>query len=189
MRGDAGVAHLEAGPAHELLGRPFERAAADQRADRDDRRVGRLSASLIPGTARIGPTLAIGFDGPITIASASAITRSTSGVTRALSTPRNSTPSSSGSDVLLDQVLLEVTPFALGADVRLDRLVAHRQHRRADAEGRREVARDLRQPPALVQELGAQQAGREVVVAELNQSGAPSSTSCSNVLWVSPSMP
>ena len=35
-----------------------------------------LSASRMPGTARIGPMLAIGFDGPITIASASASARS-----------------------------------------------------------------------------------------------------------------
>ena len=42
--------------------------------------------------------LAIGFEGPITIASACAIARRTSGVTRACSAPRNSTPSSAGSE-------------------------------------------------------------------------------------------
>ena len=60
-----------------------------------------ISDSLIPGTERIGPTLAIGFEGPITIASAASIARSTSGVIRALSTPRNSTSSTSGSDFCL----------------------------------------------------------------------------------------
>ena len=49
------------------------------------------SASRIPGSARIGPIEMTGFDGPITIASASAIAWSTASDGRARSSPRSST--------------------------------------------------------------------------------------------------
>ena len=45
------------------------------------------TASRMPGSARIGPIEITGFDGPITIASASASAASTSGVGRARSMP------------------------------------------------------------------------------------------------------
>ena len=49
----------------------------------------------MPGTARIGPIEASGFEGPITIARAWAIASSAAGLGAACSAPRNSRPSTS----------------------------------------------------------------------------------------------
>ena len=52
-----------------------------------------ISASRMPGTARIGAIETSGLEGPITIARAPAIAASTSALGRACSAPRNSMPS------------------------------------------------------------------------------------------------
>ena len=54
-------------------------------------------ASRMPGTARIGPMLITGLEGPITIASAARRASATSAVGRASAIPSSSTPSTSGS--------------------------------------------------------------------------------------------
>ena len=69
--GDSGGGRLPADRAHELVGRALDDLAGDEGADGDDRcRCVRRSASLSPGTARIGPIEMTGFEGPMTIASA-----------------------------------------------------------------------------------------------------------------------
>ena len=58
---------------------PRSAAAADDRADRQHRRVPTISASSMPGTARIGPTLTNGLDGAMTIRSAAPTASTTPG--------------------------------------------------------------------------------------------------------------
>ena len=87
-------------PAHRMncLGRPLERPAADQRADRDHRRVGvaqRLAHSRAPrGSGRCWRS---GSRGRSRSPPRPRSRASTSSVTRACSAPRNSTPSIGGS--------------------------------------------------------------------------------------------
>ena len=58
----------------------------------------RRKASRIPGTARIGPMLMIGFDGQTTIPAASRITASNPGAGRAFFAPAKDTASTLSRD-------------------------------------------------------------------------------------------
>ena len=129
------------------------------------------SASRMPGTARIGPMLATGLDGPITISSAISIARPTSSVIGGVVGAAKLDPFERRLGVLEDQVLLEVPPLALRLHVGLDGLVAHRQDERVEPERGRDLARDAGQPVALVQQRRSQQAGGEILVAELEPVG------------------
>ena len=125
------------------------------------------SASLMPGRARIGPIEMTGFEGPITIASASATACRTASDGGARSRPRSSTPSIGPRGPLDDHELLEGQPAPARLHPGRDRLVAHRQHARAHAQ---RLHHRLRAPRVSVlaraQALGSQQAHREVAVAE-----------------------
>ena len=123
--GDAGRARLVAERDEHPVGRALECLAADDAADRDDRNVpgdrAPAIASRMPGTARIGPIDTIGFDGAMTIASAAASASSTSAVAR----PPRSPPEADLVDlrrlVPVDEVLLELEPAVVRADLGPDR--------------------------------------------------------------------
>ena len=99
------------------------------------------SAAAMPGTARIGRIEMIGLLGPMTIASAAAIASRTAAGTVAASMPRVLDAVDGPGGPLADHERLEVVPRAAGEHARADRLVAHRQHARADAEAGGQLGR------------------------------------------------
>jgi len=164
--GDAAVGDLEPGPLHERLRRPLQGMASDERAHDHHGSIRRAQRLAHPGHGedradardrvrrpdhdRLGRLQrARHLIGQLRLVGAAEL---------------DSLERRPG--VLEDQVFLEVAPLALGLDVGLDRLVRHRKHRGSDVESGRERTRDLRQPLPLVEQLGAQEAGREVLVAE-----------------------
>ena len=124
------------------------------------------SASRIPGSASIGPIEMTGFDGPITIASASAIACSTASDGGARSRPRSSTASigPSARSTIMNSWKGSVRPRA-PTQVETG-CVAHRQHARAHAHRVHDRLVRLGERCARAQALGSQQAHREVAVAE-----------------------
>ena len=93
MLGDALGGARDAGGLAEHLGGALDRRPPTKGLTATTGALASVSASRIPGRARIGPIEAIGFEGPITIVSASRMTASASGVGDDASAPRYSTPS------------------------------------------------------------------------------------------------
>ena len=109
--GDAGGGGRAADAAHEAVGRALDDLAGDVGADRDDRaRRAAAIASRTPGTARIGPMLITGLEGPMTIASASRRAASDLRGRAAASDPLELDPSHLGLAAVDDQVLLQAAP-------------------------------------------------------------------------------
>ncbi len=122
------------------VGRALERLAADDRADRQDRRPAAFARprarSRTPRTARIGPIETMGFDGAMTIVSREAeLAPDARRRLRAVDAVEADLVHL-GRLVLVDEVLLELEPAVVGADLRAHRVVAHRQDRGDDAERR-----------------------------------------------------
>ena len=128
-------------PVHEVGGRALQHGAADDRRDRDDRRRRGPQRVAHPGTARIGPIEITGFDGPITIARAPEIASSTSADGAASLDPVEGDVVDGPCGALADHELLESVPVAARPHARADRLVAHRQDARADADRAPRAAR------------------------------------------------
>src|SRR5829696_7048848 len=158
VRGDDSLrACLDAGVRAECLGRPLDRPAADERADRDH------------GRRRGGDRLAYPRHGE---------DRADHDRLRPLERrehlgrrPRRLDPAQLDRlDLRLrpvdDHELLERPPPPVRAHVRAHGLVAHREHARVDAERVRDLAVRLGQAPPAPQKLGADEAQREIAVAE-----------------------
>ena len=165
--GDPFGAQRQSRPVHERLRRPLDHAAVDDRRDGDDRRRGCSQRVSSPGTARIGRIEMIGFDGPITIASARAI--ASSDLRRRLGrvdAVERDVLDRSGAAVE-DHELLERAPADVGQHTRGDRRVGHRQDPRSQPERRAEIRQRLGQTGARGEPPRALDADREVAVAEV----------------------
>ena len=134
-----------------------------------------FSASVIPGTARIGPIEMTGFDGPITIASAAAIASRTSRRRPCVLDPaqldRLSAPAARS--LIMNSWNGCQSPLRLHPGA--DRLVAHRQHavRRPRA-----PAPPLRAPPSGARRRPARCASEHIARSRsprLNQMPSPAS--------------
>ena len=124
------------------------------------------SSSAMPGTARIGPIETIGFEGPITMTSAAWIAAATAGGRPGGLDAVEADLADVGRLAQSDEVVLEVEPAVVGADLGAHRLVGHRQDRRRDAAGALQVEhRSVSVAPG-PQPRAARDVGREVVVAE-----------------------
>ena len=93
-------------------------------------------ASAIPGTARIGPSDTMGFDGPMTIRSVSARRPRARRRSARRIDPVETDLADLRTLVAMDEVLLEVEPAVVGQDLRADRRVGHRQDSRREPERR-----------------------------------------------------
>ena len=170
---DADARDLDAERAHQPVGRALHRRAADDRADR--RRPGRAratSTSRMPGTARIGPIEITGFDGQITIVSAASSASSTPGRgpgrLRAVEANRDDRRLGPLADEpLLHRELLGVRRRRgdrdAGARPRSSVIGSERE---VEAPRRGDLGRHLGERRARAQPLGAEEVGREVLVAE-----------------------
>ena len=110
--------------------------------------------------------LITGFEGPITIASASASAASTSGARLGLGDPLELDPVHVGLAAVDDQVLLQVAPAGRGRHPGPHRRVAHRQHPGLDPEPAGDLRLRVGRAAALVEELAPVEAGGEVAVGE-----------------------
>ena len=101
----------------------------------------------------------------------------------------NSTSSTGPAAALADHELLERQPAPARAHARAHRLVAHRQHARADAERVAQLAQGVRQPRARRQPARARGRPPRSRSPRLNQTSTPSSRSPSMTWKVSSRRP
>ena len=151
-RGHAGRGRCVAERREHPVGRALQRAAADDAADRDDRRARfrgtRSRRSVMPGTARIGPIDTIGFDGPMTTSSAASTAATTSAVGAAVLDAAEPDFANLGRLVAMHEVLLELEPAVVGQDLGAHLGVRHRQDRGGHPDPCLELARDAGRPPS-----------------------------------------
>ena len=134
-------ADLDAQPGEQLVGHAPYRRAADDRRDPDDGRRGRTQCLAgCRGTPTIGPTDTTGFDGGTRTTSAWAIASITPGAAFALLDADDVDRVNRHLGAVANPELLEVNApsFAVDrrVDVRLDRVVGHRQQADVPASGR-----------------------------------------------------
>ena len=177
---------------HEEIGRALHHLPGDVGAHRHHgRREQPRSPPGAPASQRSGRSRSPGWTARSTIASAVGDRlESTSGVGSGVGDAFDLDPLDRRLGVLGDQVLLKVAPALGGLDPRPDRLLAHRQHRGAHAQGPRDLRLGVRAAAALGDELTRRY--RQVARSRSerrNQSGAPSLTRRSKTVKESSLMP
>ena len=126
-----------------------------------------VSASRMPGTARIGAIEASGLDGPITIARAPAIAASTCSLGSRLLGAAELQALDRPGGAVADHELLKGAPALDAADPRAHGVVAHRQHARAHADAPVQSLKRRAGGGSLGEHARALHAPRQVAVAEV----------------------
>jgi hypothetical protein len=163
-RSDAGDRRLVPGRRHELVGRPLDDLAGDERADRDHRSVGAGDRFPDPGHGEDRADR----DHRVRRADHDRLgrrdRRESLGCGLGVGDSLELDPLDRGLPVLGDQVLLDPAPALRGPDAGADRLLGHRQHRRPDTEGPGDLCLSRGAGPTLADEDAPVQAGGEIAV-------------------------
>jgi hypothetical protein len=126
-----------------------------------------INASLMPGTARIGPTDVMGLDGHTITASAARMASTTPGGGASRIRARVAHLAHVHLGSIADEILLKVEPAIGPEDARPHRLIRHRQHGGLHAEPVRDRAGHLGQHPSLAEEARSVQMRGQIAIAEI----------------------